>query len=218
GLRDDAGTPTPRAAARSARAHGRAGRLRRRSAPPRGRGRGEHGRRAPGRRPRARPAARPARPPRRPPRPRRRHRAGPSARALALVGGLVATIAGHAGALPALAGLALGGVIGFVDDISKLRRGSIGIPARLKLPIQLVLAIPVAWIALDGQSLWWLPLAVVAVAAAGNAVNITDGIDGLAAGLSIIAVGATVLLLPGAPAGEKAVAMTVCGALAGFLC
>src|SRR5439155_736705 len=127
--------------------------------------------------------------------------------ALALVGGLVATIAGHAGALPALAGLALGGVIGFVDDISKLRRGSIGIPARLKLPIQLVLAIPVAWIALDGQSLWWLPLAVVAVAAAGNAVNITDGIDGLAAGLSIIAVGATVLLLPGAPAGEKAVAM-----------
>ncbi|TMD74823.1 MAG: phospho-N-acetylmuramoyl-pentapeptide-transferase, partial [Chloroflexi bacterium] len=69
--------------------------------------------------------------------------------ALALVGGLVATIAGHAGALPALAGLALGGVIGFVDDISKLRRGSIGIPARLKLPIQLVLAIPVAWIALD---------------------------------------------------------------------
>jgi len=133
--------------------------------------------------------------------------------ALALVGGLGATIAGHAGALPALAGLALGGVIGFVDDISKLRRGSIGIPARLKLPIQLVFAIPVAWIALDGQSLWWLPLAVVAVAAAGNAVNITDGIDGLAAGLSIIAVGAT----GGAAAGEKAVAMTLCGALAGFL-
>src|SRR5437016_9558788 len=116
--------------------------------------------------------------------------------ALALVGGLVATIAGHAGALPALAGLALGGVIGFVDDISKLRRGSIGIPARLKLPIQLVLAIPVAWIALDGQSLWWLPLAVVAVAAAGNAENITDGIDGLAAGLSLTAFGAAVLLLP----------------------
>ena len=137
--------------------------------------------------------------------------------ALALVGGAVATLAGHTGALPALAGLALGGVIGFVDDISKLRRGSIGIPARLKLPIQLVLAIPVAWIALGSQSLWWLPLAVAAVAAAGNAVNITDGIDGLAAGLSIIAIGATVLLLPGAQSGEKAVAMTLCGALAGFL-
>src|SRR6266581_5614753 len=41
--------------------------------------------------------------------------------------------------------------------------------------------------------------------------------DGLAAGLSIIAVGATVLLLPAVQAGEKAVAMTLCGALAGFL-
>jgi len=137
--------------------------------------------------------------------------------ALALVGGVVATLAGHPGAVPAMAGLVLGGVIGLVDDISKLRRGSIGIPARLKFPIQLVLATPVAWIALGGQSLWWLPLAVVAVAAAGNAVNITDGIDGLAAGLSIIAIGATVLLLPGAQAGEKAVGMTLCGALSGFL-
>ena len=137
--------------------------------------------------------------------------------ALALVGGVVATLAGHPGALPAIAGLALGGAIGFVDDLSKLWRGSIGIPARLKFPIQLVLATPVAWIALGNQSLWWLPLAVVAIAASGNAVNITDGIDGLAAGLSIIAVGATVLLLPGAQAGEKAVAMTLCGALGGFL-
>src|ERR1700747_3441074 len=68
--------------------------------------------------------------------------------ALALVGGAVSTLAGHPGALPAMAGLVLGGAIGFVDDLSKLRRGSIGIPARLKLPIQLVLAIPVAWIAL----------------------------------------------------------------------
>jgi phospho-N-acetylmuramoyl-pentapeptide-transferase len=137
--------------------------------------------------------------------------------ALALIGGVVATLAGHPGAVPAMAGLVLGGAIGFIDDLSKLRLGSIGIPARLKLPMQLILAIPVAWIALGDQSPWWLPLAVVAVAAAGNAVNITDGIDGLAAGLSIIAIGATVLLLPGAQAGEKAVAMTLCGALAGFL-
>src|SRR5207302_136050 len=78
--------------------------------------------------------------------------------ALALLGGVVATLAGHPGALPALAGLALGGAIGFVDDLSKLWRGSIGIPARLKFPIQLVLATPVAWIALGNQSLWWLPL------------------------------------------------------------
>ena len=136
---------------------------------------------------------------------------------LALVGGILATAAGHQGALPAMSGLFLGGVIGFADDLSKLRRGSIGIPARLKFPIQLVLATPVAWFALQGQSLWWLPVAVIAVVATGNAVNITDGIDALAGGLSIIAVGATVLLLPGAQAGEKAVAMTLCGGLGAFL-
>jgi phospho-N-acetylmuramoyl-pentapeptide-transferase len=137
--------------------------------------------------------------------------------ALAILGGVLATIAGHPGAWPAVAGLFAGGLIGLVDDLSKLRRGSIGIPARVKFPIQVAIAIPVAWFALDGQPLWWLPVAVVAVVGAGNAVNITDGMDGLAAGLSIIAVGATVLLLPNAPAGEKAVGMTLCGALGGFL-
>jgi len=137
--------------------------------------------------------------------------------ALALLGGIVAMVAGHQGALPALSGLLLGGIIGFVDDLSKLRRGSIGIPARFKFPFQVLLSIPVAWLALGSQSLWWLPLAVIAVVAGANAVNITDGIDGLAAGLSIIAVGATALLLPGAQAGEKAVAMTLCGGLGAFL-
>lgn len=136
---------------------------------------------------------------------------------LGLVGGGLATFAGHPGALPAMAGLAGGGVIGLFDDQSKLRHGTRGIPARLKFPIQVVIAVPVAWLALDGQSAWWLPLAVVAVVGAANAVNITDGMDGLAAGLSVIAIGATVLFLPGAPAGEKAVAMTLCGALAAFL-
>ncbi|HKW71443.1 MAG TPA: phospho-N-acetylmuramoyl-pentapeptide-transferase [Candidatus Dormibacteraeota bacterium] len=137
--------------------------------------------------------------------------------ALGIAGGLLATIAGHAGAWPAVAGLFAGAAIGLFDDLSKLRRGSIGIPARLKLPIQLVLAIPVAVMALQGQSLWWLPLAVAALVASANAVNITDGMDGLAAGLSLIAVAATALLLPHAPAGEKAVAMSLCGGVAAFL-
>jgi phospho-N-acetylmuramoyl-pentapeptide-transferase len=142
--------------------------------------------------------------------------------ALALAGGALATLAGHSGALPASAGLLAGGLIGFVDDISKLRRGSIGIPARLKLPIQVVIGLVVAWIATGGgiqSPISWpyLLLALVAVVGTANAVNITDGMDGLAAGLSIIAIGATVLFLPGAPAGEKAVAMTLGGALAAFL-
>jgi phospho-N-acetylmuramoyl-pentapeptide-transferase len=146
---------------------------------------------------------------------------------MGILAGLLATAAGHAGALPAVAGLVLGGAIGFADDRTKLRIGSLGIPARLKLPIQFVLAIPVAALALAAggahqvflpSSMWLLfPLAVLAVVGTANAVNITDGMDGLAGGLSVIAVAALTLALPGAPAGEKAVAMTLCGGLVAFL-
>jgi phospho-N-acetylmuramoyl-pentapeptide-transferase len=146
---------------------------------------------------------------------------------LGVVAGVLATIAGHAGAFPATAGLLFGGVIGFLDDRSKLRVGSRGIPARLKFPIQVLLALPLAALALAQggshqyllpDSPWLLyPLAVVAIVSTANAVNLTDGMDGLAGGLSAIAFAAIVLILPAAPAGEKAVAMTLCGALVGFL-
>ena len=146
--------------------------------------------------------------------------------ALAIVGGLLAALAGHNGTLPAMAGLVAGGLIGFADDRSKLRVGTRGIPARLKLPIQLVLAIPIAWLATvqGGPQLFlpdtpWVvfPLAVAAIVATANAVNITDGMNGLAGGLALIAIATIALLLPRAPAGEKAVAMTLCGALVAFL-
>jgi phospho-N-acetylmuramoyl-pentapeptide-transferase len=65
--------------------------------------------------------------------------------------------------------------------------------------------------------LFVFPLAVIAIVATANAVNITDGMDGLAGGLSVIAIAGIVLLLPGAPAGEKAVAMSLAGALVAFL-
>ncbi|HYL07041.1 MAG TPA: phospho-N-acetylmuramoyl-pentapeptide-transferase [Candidatus Udaeobacter sp.] len=145
---------------------------------------------------------------------------------LAIVGGVLASLAGHSNAAPAMAGLAAGGLLGAADDRSKLMVGTRGIPARLKLPIQVVLAVPVAWLAtVDGSPQLFLPatpwvvfpLAVIAIVATANAVNITDGMDGLAAGLSIIAVATTVLLLPHATSGEKAVAMTLCGGLAAFL-
>jgi phospho-N-acetylmuramoyl-pentapeptide-transferase len=146
---------------------------------------------------------------------------------IAIVGGVLASVAGHAGALPAVSGLVVGGLLGFADDRSKLMVGARGIPARLKFPLQIVLAIPVAWLAtLQGASHQlflpatpWLvfPFAVLAIVATANAVNLTDGMDGLAGGLSAIAVAALVLLLPGAQAGEKAVAMSLCGALVAFL-
>ncbi len=146
--------------------------------------------------------------------------------ALGVVGGLLATIAGHPGALPSVAGLVAGGLIGGADDRSKLRVGTRGIPARLKFPLQLLLAIPVAWLAtvqgvpqlLVPATPWLIfPVAVLAIVATANAVNITDGMDGLAGGLSLIAIAAVALVLPGASAGEKAVATSLCGALAAFL-
>jgi phospho-N-acetylmuramoyl-pentapeptide-transferase len=148
--------------------------------------------------------------------------------ALGVLGGLLATLAGHPGAGPALGGLVAGGLLGLADDLRKLRIGSLGIPARLKLPLQFVLAIPVAWLAhspdagrqlLMPVDLGWAywPLAVVALVATANAVNLTDGMDGLAAGLTAIALVAIALVLPAAPAGERAVAMVVCGGLLAFL-
>jgi hypothetical protein len=92
--------------------------------------------------------------------------------AIAILGGVLATLAGHPGALPATTGLIAGGLIGFADDRSKLSLGTRGIPARLKLPIQLLLAIPVAWLATVQGSQpnllpvtpWLLyPLAVLAI-------------------------------------------------------
>ena len=144
--------------------------------------------------------------------------------AMGIVGALLATMAGHAGPLPALAGLVVGGLLGAFDDAQKLKVGSIGIPARLKFPVQLLLAIPVAWLAHAPQHLvpfdlgwaYW-PLAVLAIVATANALNITDGSDGLAGGLALIALVAVALALPGAPAGERAVAMTLAGGLVAFL-
>jgi phospho-N-acetylmuramoyl-pentapeptide-transferase len=147
--------------------------------------------------------------------------------ALGIVAGVLATIAGHAGALPATAGLVAGGLLGFADDRSKLQVGARGIPARFKFPLQVVLALPVAFLAtVDGASHQFLlpttpwvvfPLAVVAIVGTANAVNLTDGMDGLAGGLAVIALVGITLLLPAAFAGEKAVALTLVGSLVAFL-
>ena len=146
--------------------------------------------------------------------------------ALGILGGLLAALAGHPGALPAVAGLAAGGLLGMADDRAKLRVGSIGIPARLKFPLQFLLAVPAVWLA-EGTGeqvgipigLGWLywPVALVAVVGAANAVNLTDGLDGLAGATGLVALAGLVLLLPGALAGEKAAALATCGGLAAFL-
>jgi phospho-N-acetylmuramoyl-pentapeptide-transferase len=147
--------------------------------------------------------------------------------AVALIAGLVALAAGHLNALPPVTGLVAGGLIGLADDRTKLLRGARGIPARLKLPIQTLFALPVAGIAISeggshqlllGSNPWIVfPIAVVAIVVAANAVNITDGMDGLASGLSVISVGGIILLRGTLGTGEVITGMALAGGLIGFL-
>jgi len=107
------------------------------------------------------------------------------------------------------------GAVGFVDDYLKVKRQSAyGLPAVLKLAIEVVIAaVAVYWITaltappLSGTlavpflknvllDLGWLfvPFAVVVVVGASNAVNLTDGLDGLAI-VPVMIVAATFALI-----------------------
>ena len=103
----------------------------------------------------------------------------------------------------------LSGVIGFIDDWLKFRsHTSEGFRSLAKLKAQLILcAIWVIIIFLRGNlALWpgvydlggWLaiPLAFLMTAGTINAVNITDGLDGLAAGSFLISLGVMLVLIP----------------------
>jgi len=95
------------------------------------------------------------------------------------------------------------GAVGFLDDYIKLtHRRSLGLSGRWKLLLLLVITGVVAWVAyhrdfstaiyLPGFKIplsWaWYPFLFLIIAGAANGVNLTDGIDGLAAGTGIIAV------------------------------
>jgi len=145
--------------------------------------------------------------------------------AAGIAGGLLAT-RNHPGAVAPTVALVLYGLLGLVDDVAKLRFGSVGMPARVKFPLQVVLAVPIVMLATVQQHpirfdvihhWWYYPLAVTAVAGAANAVNLTDGLDGLAGGLAAIAILGTTFLLPGAGFGERAVAMSLAGGVLAFL-
>ncbi len=94
--------------------------------------------------------------------------------------------------------------IGAIDDWGKIRRGrSLGLRAREKLILQLVAGTIFVFvlvcglhngttIGVPGKGLvelgwWYWPLAILYVAAMSNAVNLTDGLDGLAAGTTVAA-------------------------------
>lgn len=106
------------------------------------------------------------------------------------------------------------GIVGMLDDLKKVVTGH-GESPRAKLIGQFLVAIPVALAVYTQQShaggsldfyvpllgslgslgWWFVPLAVVALVGSCNAVNLTDGLDGLAAGclLAALAVFAVVL-------------------------
>ncbi len=96
-------------------------------------------------------------------------------------------------------------IIGFLDDSSKLlRRRSLGISGKVKLALQLVVLLIVGFMAYRfggvgtnvnipllkvSVNLGWfyIVLAYLIVAGSANTVNLTDGLDGLAAGTVAIA-------------------------------
>ncbi|MCL1994233.1 MAG: phospho-N-acetylmuramoyl-pentapeptide-transferase [Spirochaetes bacterium] len=145
------------------------------------------------------------------------------------------------------------GALGFLDDYLKLRRrNSDGLTAFGKLLGQFAIAsvvviylyrnggegitylyVPFVWDPVFDMGRAWIPFGILLVVGSSNAVNLTDGLDGLAAGLLILVFGTLAILayitgrvdfseflgipfIPGA--GELTVfSLAVVGACVGFL-
>ena len=107
------------------------------------------------------------------------------------------------------------GLIGFADDFLKVtKRNSRGLPSRMKLVAQIVigaiaglwivyltrdplstgLAVPVFKSVLLDLGWFFIPFAVVVIVGSSNAVNLTDGLDGLAIVPVMIAAGCFALI------------------------
>jgi phospho-N-acetylmuramoyl-pentapeptide-transferase len=108
------------------------------------------------------------------------------------------------------------GVIGFADDYLKItRKRSLGLTARQKFLAQwtvaLLLGLALLWLAEQGRyttqfsfpffkkwtpdlGWWYVPWAMLVIVGAANAVNLTDGLDGLAIGTTMIASGTYAIL------------------------
>ncbi len=111
------------------------------------------------------------------------------------------------------------GVVGFLDDWIKVsRQRSLGLRSKAKLAGQILVAIVFAWLSLQFPDergvtpashfvsflrdidFFRLPLVlliiwvVILIAAASNGVNLTDGLDGLATGASVMVFGAYTLV------------------------
>ncbi|WP_323801374.1 phospho-N-acetylmuramoyl-pentapeptide-transferase [Parasphingorhabdus sp.] len=103
------------------------------------------------------------------------------------------------------------GAIGFMDDYDKVRKASHkGIPGRVRLLLEFAVAGFATWLIVQqiGTSLYvpffndvqidlgyfYIPFAMFVIVGAGNAVNLTDGLDGLAT-MPVVIASATFLVL-----------------------
>lgn len=138
----------------------------------------------------------------------------------------------------AAAGLALGmGFIGFIDDYIKVvKKRNLGLTARQKTFLQLLVSAAfLSTLGLSGMNTTWLPflgevsitegvgvifwpIALFFVYGFTNAVNLTDGIDGLAGSVTII-VSCTFLLIGGILgfSGANIMGAALAGSLIGFI-
>ncbi|MBX7232968.1 MAG: phospho-N-acetylmuramoyl-pentapeptide-transferase [Caldilineales bacterium] len=114
------------------------------------------------------------------------------------------TVIGASVLVPVLALVSFGG-LGMLDDLAGIRRrrgDAQGLLARSKFPAQVALAAILALIMYFGLDLhsialptvperididgMWIPIAIFIITAMANAVNITDGLDGLAGSIAAV--------------------------------
>jgi phospho-N-acetylmuramoyl-pentapeptide-transferase len=125
-------------------------------------------------------------------------------------------------------------LVGICDDVAKRRMRRRGLSARGKLTGQIAVAALVAFMLIRQHSIlpgdawremagigpmkmavWLAPWAVIMIVGMSNAVNLTDGLDGLAGGCVLIA-GAALMMVMGADE-LLVVGGSLIGAVAGFL-
>jgi phospho-N-acetylmuramoyl-pentapeptide-transferase len=104
------------------------------------------------------------------------------------------------------------GILGFLDDYKKVRdKNGIGIKARYKFPVQLAMGLVTSLIlfysidhdsrlifpffkkAMPDLGNWYILFSLLVIVGTANAVNLTDGLDGLAIGPVLIASGTFML-------------------------
>jgi phospho-N-acetylmuramoyl-pentapeptide-transferase len=128
------------------------------------------------------------------------------------------------------------GFVGFLDDIIKIRsKRSLGLRVREKLVGQIIfglilasyvyfytelgtgIIIPVFGGELD-LGYWFFPFVVFTVVSLANAVNLTDGLDGLASGVTIIVTSALAVIVSSLGYVQLTLfSLIVCGACIGFI-